>query len=233
MEIVSKTYNYFDVEQNLKIAIDDGRVIRLISYAMSSDVENTLDKIIDQILRKFDRVDLKGLVYTCTKELAMNGTKANLKRIFFKDQGLDINKDEDYEKGMAEYKKQMREEKTLEYGKKAKNQGLLVKISLYYSKDVLKIEVSNNTEITNQEETRLREKLAKTMEYEDLMQYYLDNEDDTEGAGMGIALVVILLKGEGIDPNLFRISIHENLTIARIEIPMSKNFKSIRNDHSL
>ena len=61
-----------------------------VSYAMSSDVENTLDKIISRILNKYKRPDLKSLVYTCTKELAINGTKANLKRIFFTEKGLDI-----------------------------------------------------------------------------------------------------------------------------------------------
>lgn len=228
MEILSKGYDYFDVEKNLQIAVDDGKVIRVISYAMSSDVENTLDKIISRILEKYDRLDLKSLVYTCTKELAINGTKANLKRLFFIENDLDITNDQDYIKGMELYKDVMKEEITLQYGTKAKQQGLFVKISFVYNDNSLKIEVTNNTGITKQEESRLREKLKKTMKYDDLMQYYLDNADDTEGSGMGIALIIILLKGEHIDPNLFRMSINENLTIARIEIPMAESFISKR-----
>jgi hypothetical protein len=228
VEIITKCIDYFDVEKNLQIAVDDGKVIRVISYAMSSDVENTLDKIVSRILEKFNRTDLKSLVYTCTKELAINGTKANLKRIFFEEQGLDIEQDTDYEKGMQLYKDVMKEELTLQYGRKAKLSGLYVKISFVYNEDVLKIEVTNNTTITKQEEKRLREKLATTMKYDDLMQYYMDNADDTEGSGMGIALIIILLKGEKIDPNLFRMSIKENITTARIEIPMSKKYISER-----
>ena len=228
MEIKSTGYDYFDVEKNLQIAVDDGKIIRVISYAMSSDVENTLDKIISRILDKYNRPDLKSLVYTCTKELAINGTKANLKRIFFKENGLDIVKEGDYEKGIELYKSIMKEEITLQYGVKAKQQGLFVKISFVHNEDVLKIEVTNNTGITKQEEKRLREKLKKTMKYDDLMQYYLDNSDDTEGSGMGIALIIILLKGELIDPNLFRMCINENITTAKIEIPMSATFISQR-----
>ncbi|MBN2535221.1 MAG: hypothetical protein JXB88_20235 [Spirochaetales bacterium] len=228
MEIRSKGYDYFDVERNLQIAVDDGKVIRVISYAMSSDVENTLDKIISRILEKYNRQDLKGLVYTCTKELAINGTKANLKRLFFIENDLDITNEEDYIKGMNLYKDVMKEEITLQYGTKAKQQGLFVKISFVYNDDSLKIEVTNNTGITKQEENRLREKLKKTMKYDDLMQYYLDNADDSEGSGMGIALIIILLKGEHIDPNLFRMCINENLTTARIEIPMAGSFISKR-----
>jgi hypothetical protein len=228
VEIKSKYIDYFDVEKNLQIAVDDGKVIRVISYAMSSDVENTLDKIVTRILEKYNRTDLKSLVYTCTKELAINGTKANLKRIFFEEKGLDIEHEVDYEKGMQLYKDVMKEELTLQYGRKAKLNGLYVKISFIYSEDVLKIEVRNNTAITKQEERRLREKLATTMKYDDLMQYYMDNADDTEGSGMGIALIIILLKGEKIDPNLFRMSIKENITTARIEIPMSEKYISER-----
>jgi len=229
VELKSKGYNYFDVEKNLQIAIDDGKVIRVISYAMSSDVENTLDKIISRILKKYRRPDLKSLVYTCTKELAINGTKANLKRIFFIENGLDISREEDYKKGMELYKNVMREEITLQYGLKAKQQGLFVKISFLYNHNFLRIEVTNNTGITKQEEKRLREKLKKTMKYDDLMQYYLDNTDDAdEGAGMGIALIIIMLKGEKIDPNLFRMCINERVTTARIEIPMTEDFISNR-----
>jgi len=230
MDVISKGVNYFSVEKNLQIAIDDGKVIRLITYAMSTDVENTLDKIIWRILKKFDRLDLQSLIYTCTKELAINGTKANHKRLFFEDNALDIYNDEDYLKGLELYKDVMREEQMLEYGKRAKRCGLYVKISFYYDKDVLRIEVSNNTGITPQEEKRLREKLSKTMQYDDLMQYYLENTDETEGSGMGIALIIILLKGAKINPNLFRISIKKEMIISKIEIPMSKDFSSTRID---
>ena len=228
MEIISKGINYFNVEKNLQIAINDGKVIRVISYAMSSDVENTLDKIVSSILIKYNKLDLKGLIYTCTKELAINGTKANHKRIFFEEQSLDIHDAKDYIKGTSLFRRVIREENTIKYGKKAKESGLYVRISFTFNRDVIRIEVQNNTGMTHQEEKRLREKLAKTMQYDDLMQYYIENADDTEGAGMGIALIIIMLKGANIDPNLFRLSIKENMTIAKIEIPLSTNFSNPR-----
>jgi len=222
VEVVTKGFDFYDIDKNLQIAVDDGKVIRIISYAMSPDVEGTLDKIVEKILGKYKRLDLKSLVYTCTKELAINATKAILKRIFFAENNIDINNVKEYNKGMALYKKIMNENSSIDYGKKAKKKGLYVRISFLYDNDLLKIEVINNTEITTEEETRLRERLAKTMQYNDLMQYYMDNADDTEGEGMGIALIVILLKGENINPNLFRIYSENSQTIARIEIPIKR-----------
>ena len=77
----SRPLNYYDVEKNLQLAVNDGKIIHLVSYSMSNDIEKKLDKTIESILEKYGKIEMKGLVYTSVKELAINGTKANLKRI--------------------------------------------------------------------------------------------------------------------------------------------------------
>lgn len=228
VEAKEKPKSYYDIEKNIQIAINSGQIVRLISYSMSDDVEKKMDAIIQSILAKYNKEDLKSLVYTCIKELAINGTKANLKRLFFEEKGLDIHNEEDYEKGMKLYKEVMTEENAMKYGRIAREKGLFVKISFFHEPDGLRIEVINNTKMTPQEERRLRDKLAKTMKYNDLMDFYMDNADNTEGAGMGMALIITLLKGSNIDPNLFRIISKDNETVARIEIPFNSNYVSYR-----
>lgn len=223
-----KPLSYYDIEKNLQIAINNGKIIRLISYSMSDDVEKKLDSIIHNILEKYNKVDFKAIIYPCVKELAINGTKANLKRIFFEEKNLDIANDKEYDKGMEEYRMFMTEENAIEYGKKARQRGLYVRISFTYDENGMRIEVINNTTITPQEERRLREKLGKIMKYENLIDFYTDNVDNTEGAGMGLALITTILKGEHIDANLFRIITQEKCTIARIEIPFTDKFVSLR-----
>jgi hypothetical protein len=129
---------------------------------------------------------------------------------------------------MVLYKDYMTEEMAVKYGKKAKKKGLFVRISFFHTPQGLRIEVINNTNITPQEEQRLREKLGKIMQYDSLVDFYMNNPDNTEGAGMGLALVTTLMKGENIDPNLFRIMTCPEETVARIEIPFSSDFVSIR-----
>jgi len=51
---------------------------------------------------------------------------------------------------------------------------------------------------------------------------------EAEGAGLGLALIIILLKGEGVDPKYFRIIIEKDKTVARLEIPFTDKFVSKR-----
>lgn len=210
-----KAANYFEIEKNIQLAVNNGRIIRLISYAMSSDIEKKLHTVIHGILSRYQREDLQSLVYTCLKELAINGTKANLKRIFFDENGYDLHDDQQYEAGMKEYKKVITESAASYYGKVAFEQGLYVRISFVHDCSGLKVEVINNTEMTPQEERRLRSKLSQIMQYETMMDFYMENADNVEGAGMGLALITTMLRGEKIDPATFRIIKRDDKTVAR------------------
>lgn len=64
--------------------------------------------------------------------------------------------------------------------------------------------------------------------YQDLVSFYMANADQTEGEGMGLVMNLLLLKGENINPGLFRVGMRDGKTMARIEIPFTDNFKSVR-----
>jgi hypothetical protein len=69
------------------------------------------------------------------------------------------------------------------------------------------------------------------MGYNDIAEFYLDQAmsgGETEGAGLGLALIIILLKGENVDPKYFRIMIDKERTVARMEIPFTDRFVSKR-----
>ncbi len=220
--------SFFEIENDIEVAVASNRQINLISYALSEDMEKKLEAVIEKILSRFERLDLKSTIYTCIKELAINGTKANIKKIYFDELGIDEDNDEEYDKGIKLFKEHFSEEWLYEYGKKAKEEGYFVKIKFFYDEYGMRVEVTNNVQILPVDEKRLREKLAKAMQYDNIAEFYMENADATEGEGIGIALVVLLLKGEGIDPGLFRVGIIDKLTTSRIEIPFSDNFNTIR-----
>lgn len=197
---------------------------------MTEMVETHIKHALDSILAKTNRNNLIHVLYTILKELVINGCKANQKRIFFDERGLDISKSDDYNQGNDQYKKLFSEKMALEYGLKARTRGFYVIIDFNFDENGLTMEVIDNTPIAPQEEDLMRAKLKRSMGYNDIAEFYLDqaNMGEAEGAGLGLALIIILLKGEGVDPKYFRIIIEKDKTVARLEIPFTDKFVSKR-----
>ena len=219
---------YGEFKAGLQKALLENRSIRLRSYTVSDDVEIKTDAIVHLILQKYQRLDLKPLVYSIVKELLINGTRANLKRVFFVDRGYDIQNAEEYEKGTREYRATIREENAENYGIRAREMGYYVESTFRHMPDGIRVEVVNLTSVTPQEEERLRNRLEEAMKYETMIDFYMHNQDETEGAGLGLAMITIMLRAENIDPHYFRIFSEGNRTVARLEIPFSDRFDSVR-----
>ncbi|RHX84972.1 histidine kinase [Leptospira stimsonii] len=220
--------SFQDLDQKLSELIQTRSRITVQSSRMNSKLEKYVLRIITEILAKVGQSRYVEMLYTITKEMSINGVKANQKRVFFEDEGLDIRNPEEYEKGVAAFKAKFSERMADEYGKRCLARGISVKLNITYTLDGIVVEVTNNTPVIAEEQERMREKMRKAMGYNDIAEFYMDNMDNTEGAGLGIALIMILLKSENIDPHLFRIMTHEHETVARVEIPFSENYISIR-----
>jgi len=220
--------SFFELEQNIKLILNQSQELTLQSSRVNEKVEKYILHILGFILARYGRDGLIEMIYTITKELAINGVKANQKRIFFDELGLDINNAQDYEKGIRAFKEAFSDEMNEVYGTKSRQKGLFVKIYLTHTESGLCIEVENNTAIAPTEEARMREKMKKSMGYNDIAEFYMDNMDNTEGAGLGIALIMIMMKGEGLDASLFRIVTQADRTIARVEIPFDASYVSKR-----
>ena len=219
-----------EINENIQVAVKNGRYLTLKTHRMTEMVEKHIQYALESILDKTQKAPLIHTLYTILKELVINGCKANQKRIFFDEVGLNIKDAVQYDEGIAKYRATFSEKISLEYGMKARRKGYFVLIDFHFDDDGLTIEVVNNTPIAPQEEEAMREKLKKAMGYNDIAEFYMDQAmmGESEGAGLGLALVIILLKGEGVDPKLFRIMIREDRTIARLEIPFSDKFVSKR-----
>jgi hypothetical protein len=120
------------IDPKLKAAIDSAieqeHLVRIRAYAVISATEAGLSYIVESILKRYNREDMLGPVYTSVKELSLNGAKANFKRILFEDEKINTEDDSEYERGMELFKNQLNEHMVLEYGKKSKERKLYVDI---------------------------------------------------------------------------------------------------------
>jgi hypothetical protein len=183
---------------------------------------------IKAILDKNNRSDLLDLTYTVVKELVVNASKGLMKRIFFAEQNLNIDDPAQWEKGTSLFKEQLREERLKEYLFKAHSLNFKVRVRYVYNRDGMSVEVINNTPIPAIDEKRMRQKLGSAMKFDSLADFYTAHADNLEGAGIGLAFIIIMLKNQGFDPQYLRIGNQDEETVGRVEIPFSANYVPIR-----
>jgi putative nucleotidyltransferase with HDIG domain len=210
-------------EARVKKAVQSGIPIIITTYALPREVELYIDRVITVFLKQVDRENFRNYIVYCVQELAVNAKKANTKRIYFMERGLDLNDPEDYKIGMANFM-----DDTLNnlghYLQLQKEKGFYIKLVLQIKNNSITIEVRNNATITVTELSRIREKLNRARQYDNLKEVLGRVLDDVEGAGLGLVILVLMLKKIGLNEDSFSITSNEKETIARVRIPMDRAF---------
>ncbi len=187
---------------------------------IDDELEQWLQDILHQVLNRYGKAHLKDPLCTCVLELATNANKANMKHVFFRERGWDIHELDAYPARLKEFRDRvLHYESTLEYARKARESGLFVKVHVAHSDEGVKIAVYNNLPVIPEDERRIREKFLHALEYRNLVDFYRDYGDHSEGSGLGFALMVLMLRSEGIPPSLLRVGTDGEQTAARIEVP--------------
>lgn len=202
------------------------KIISIQTYYLSDYGEMLLRNTLNGILKHFKRDELMDVVYSAAKELILNATKSNYKRVIFEKNNLSIDNDNDYQKGMKIFKESMTEENLKKNRNIFKEKKYHVVATFYYREDVLRIKVKNNFPLHPIEEKRIREKFKASRSFSNLIDFYLEYSDNTEGAGLGITMVGILLDETGIDKHSYSLYSNEEYqeTQAKLEIPLIKSY---------
>ncbi len=215
MELDSKVISNADIE-SIKDAVKARKPVDFYCYTLTPDQKTRFQEILNIFLKECDQTYLYNYLSYCLFELLDNASKANAKRIFFKEHNLDINNEKDYQNGMKDFKSTL-DENTLIYQEKLKEGKLQVHL-LLTADDIITITVSNNTKITDLELHRIKDKIAKTKVY-NTMADAMNDIDQTEGSGLGIITVLIMLKKMGLASENLKFTTTDSETIATIEIP--------------
>jgi hypothetical protein len=190
----------------------------MTTYTLPRKVEYYIEQVVTIFFFFFKQSRLRDNVIYCIQELVVNAKKANTKRVYFIDRGLDLNNNNDYKEGMSSFK-----DDTLNninyYLDLQRKRGLYVKLILHLKDNIITIEVRNNSTITASELSRIQKRLDKAREYDDMEEAIFHLLDDSEGAGLGLVMLVIMLKRLGLEANAFNILNTNEETVARIIIP--------------
>ncbi len=204
---------------NLLKAIYKEQKIKMRFYIFFPYFKDKLNKILKSILQKYNSSNLIDLTYTIVKEMIMNATKANIKYILLKEMKTDINNKEDYRKWMDFFEEQLKEKYLQKHFRNLKKEHVSVETIFEFNSNYLYVEVINNSPMTQEEEDQVKNKFKDSIKYNNLGDFYLENMDNAEGSGIGIIMILLLLRNQGLYQDNFAIHTQKDKTIASIKIP--------------
>ncbi len=190
------------------------------TYTLPHETEIYLDKVLASFLAELGQERLKEPLSYCLRELAVNAKKANTKRVYFLEKGLDLNNEQEYETGMRTFKQETFDN-IQHYLQKQKELGMYIKVVFQTRGPSLSIMVRNNVEITRKEQMRVFDRLARSRAFSSLEEAFSTVLDSSEGAGLGIVILVLMMKKIGLTEECFAIDTQDGETVASITIPFS------------
>lgn len=216
----------YPIEGKTKELIDrtlaqKGEVV-IVAYSLLEKTENIVKYILYSTFQRHGRDELLDPVFSSLKELTTNAIKANIKKVLI-DEGT-IKDPGDKIAVVTAIKSVLNEKSLLEYGIRCMEQKLSMRLHITVDESQVVVRVIDPQALTDEQVDRIGKKVEKAKSYENLAMCYLENPDPlAEGMGLGLSMVVVLLKGSGIPSSNFSIESYpeEQKTVAQIIIPLS------------
>lgn len=210
--------------------VGTGRRLVIITLAMLDLTEKVLGATLKEIVEYYRRPELNFPIYTAIKEVALNGVKANMKRIVFLKHRLNPHDPGDSAEGLRLLKERIEEGHLEQFARESHALGYMVSVEFVLEPDAFIIEVKNNTGMSEEEDLRIRRKLANSLQYENVAEFFMDEgrSEDDEGAGLGMTLISVMLRTQNIDPHNFVVFSHGETTVGRIVVPIAPGYLTKR-----
>lgn len=213
---------YLEIDRKkIRNAIKLQLPIEILSYILPRNMEVYIQKVTDAFLEECHQEHLKEYINFCLSELLINAKKANTKRVYFHEKNLNIFDPKEYEEGMQSFK-----EETLEninyYLELQRKAGLYVKLAMRLTDDNVIIEIKNNSKLTPFENERIQDKIRLAHQYKSMEEVVTNVIDQQEGAGLGIIIIILMLKRIGLTKDNYQVFSNDEETITRILLPCNK-----------
>ncbi len=205
-------------EAQLIRAVRNSIPITIKTFTLPHETEMYLEEVLAVFLRELGQQQIKDQIAYCMRELAVNAKKANTKRVYFMEKNLDMKNEQEYAEGMKTFK-----EETLgniqHYLERQKEEGLYIKIVFHVKDKNFILSIRNNVEISKKEQIRVYDRIARSRAFTSLEEALSTVLDSSEGAGLGLVILVLMLKKLGLSEDAFDIDVENGETVARLVIP--------------
>lgn len=213
--------------EKVSLAIQTGIPLTVTTYTLPVEMEGYIIDILSDFFNQLNMSQFFDPFSYCIKELVNNAKKANTKRIYFNLKKLNIHNRFEYEKGMEHFK-----EDTINnlkyYLEEQRKQGYFIKVVLQMRNNKVKIEIRNRAELAVHEYKRIHDKITRAQQYDSVEEGFSQLLDESEGAGLGIVIMILIMRKFGLTEDNYQILCENGETINRIIIPLpEKNVGSV------
>ena len=199
---------------------EQGETVSLRFAYPEKTILSIINGFISRVLASRDVMYLQEAIITILRETILNAVKANAKRVFFRKNNTDINKPLDYSTLMRQFKdKVIGDMSSIEFDLKASE--FYAEFLVQKTDSSIKIRIVNNSPLLKREEERILQRIESAKKIHDFSEAYDSLYDETEGAGLGIILTMLLLRNSGIPQSNYTIKAEESKTEVTLEIPFT------------
>lgn len=203
-------------ENSIDNTIDLKISVQMITHSLPIKTQEYMGSLLQKYLKECGMESYYNKLNYCLSEILINAIKANMKRVYFQEHNLDIEKPLEYEQGMKNFRIEMLEKRE-HYLERLRHSNLYVIYTLKLEDQKLIIEVRNNSVMTKAESERVKEKISEVslQKPETLL---AESIDETEGAGLGIKSIILTLRSFGLPGDHYLLYTDKNETVARLII---------------
>ena len=191
-------------------------------YDLFSEEISALRDAVNRLADAVDPVSLRGPLNAIVYELCGNALKALYKRAYSKyvvaKLGLD---DLPYHDWLKLFRAEIEAHRAENFAHLCRQENIYIKASGKFAGDVFRIQIENDGAPSEIEMSRIHLALERAKETMSLAAYFDDEDAYQEGAGLGLPMVMVSLRGMGVDPANFQIFTQGDTTVARIDVPLN------------
>lgn len=208
----------FSTMKDLSQVPPENQAVHFRFFHFSEAGSALMARILDRYLLLLDIIFVRDSVYSALRETISNSIKANIKRIYFKNENADIANPADYQKKMAGFKKYYLEKKD-SFEDTLRASPYRVTVSFIHDKNLVRIRVLNNVPLSADEKRRVQDRILKAQQYQDLSEAFMEKGDESEGAGLGLIMTLMMLKNDGLGDKAYRLEDRADQTTFFIDVP--------------
>ncbi len=200
-------------------AARNGMPVVITTHTLPPETEIELEQILAAFLSELGQDGLFDHLSYCLRELTGNAKKANTKRVYFAEKGLSLSDPDQYEKGMKTFKKDTLSD-IARYLAEQEKQGLTIRVGFLIRDHTFYLSVRNSAAITARELTRVYDRIARSRAFSSMEEAFEEVLDDSEGAGLGITIMILMLRTMGLTEKAFDLSQAGAETVVTLTVPM-------------